>query len=938
MIYIIGLDNKVRGVLTNDVPDGIPFWDDLNEMDLSNGMDVFEFKCIAGNPPAEAIEVENYVAIEDKDGRMKLFKVREIQTIHDSSGLLYKQVYAESAALELLKTPIRPYEFSGAAPQAVLSHILQGTLWQAGMIDVTDLVTMDFNDYPNAIEAILKLATESDGEIRFRVDIDGGRIVGRSVDLIERVGQYTGKRFTYSKDIDEIVRTEDLSTIFTAVIPVGSTPEGSDFPATIEYMTGTFTNQNGTAIFKPMGQDYIGDPDALARWSDDGQHLTYVLKIDETNATVLMQKAWEFLLKHNAPQIKYEAKVVVLERITGGEYTHEAVTLGDTLIVEDLSFPQPLVLEARVVKYGRSMSDPAKDFVVLGNFVELGITVEAQLRALLDKVRRSEGDWIKDTGEIITKSPDAPGSPVIGQLWLDTSVVPNVWKRWDGTSWVPATPTQAHEVGAETPQGAQDKADAAAADAIVEAGEFTQIWAQKTISQSISAPTTPATGDLWIDISTTPHVWKRWSGSQWKNAVPTSLSQLAGQITETQISDDAITTPKIAANVITSEMMVASGIDAGVIKFGTMTGITADLGQSGITAVGTLSTSVRFWAGATYSGRGSAPFRVEQSGRVWATDINIIGGSINISSNATVGKELTVGQNSPGLDGKIQLSGASWITDGFNSTFGATQGMVIESDTDRIYLDTFDSSVWFRKKGTTLAYLEADRISSTYTDLTVPNRLRAQVADGTVEFLGLNGGETALRGTVNGALSTIIKWSTTGLQIRTNSDSGLASIQASAFSTTSLREFKDDIVPVGRTIDKVRQTPVYDYIRTETEEGREDVRQVGVLYEDAPGDIKDSEETIDLYSMISMLWKSVQELSEVVETLTTKTLPESDIEACAGIFAEWEPGKDYTPGTFVRYGTKADGTAQLYAVTSAHNSSITPDTDKINYKEIKKLP
>ena len=31
---------------------------------------------------------------------------------------------------------------------------------------------------------------------------------------------------------------------------------------------------------------------------------------------------------------------------------------------------------------------------------------------------------------------EAPASPVPGTLWLDTSAVPNLLRRWDGTGWV----------------------------------------------------------------------------------------------------------------------------------------------------------------------------------------------------------------------------------------------------------------------------------------------------------------------------------------------------------------------------------------------------------------------------------------------------------------------------------------------------------------------
>lgn len=56
-------------------------------------------------------------------------------------------------------------------------------------------------------------------------------------------------------------------------------------------------------------------------------------------------------------------------------------------------------------------------------------------------------------------STTEPLDPVIDQLWLDTSAVPNVLKRWNGTQWVKASPTEAEDVGAETPEGAQEKVD-----------------------------------------------------------------------------------------------------------------------------------------------------------------------------------------------------------------------------------------------------------------------------------------------------------------------------------------------------------------------------------------------------------------------------------------------------------------------------------------------
>lgn len=46
----------------------------------------------------------------------------------------------------------------------------------------------------------------------------------------------------------------------------------------------------------------------------------------------------------------------------------------------------------------------------------------------------------------VTYSNTAPSSPATNDLWLDTSVNPNVWNRWNGSAWVPATPTTAAQI------------------------------------------------------------------------------------------------------------------------------------------------------------------------------------------------------------------------------------------------------------------------------------------------------------------------------------------------------------------------------------------------------------------------------------------------------------------------------------------------------------
>lgn len=60
----------------------------------------------------------------------------------------------------------------------------------------------------------------------------------------------------------------------------------------------------------------------------------------------------------------------------------------------------------------------------------------------------TDGVDVPATGgaKAVTYSNTAPTSPAVNDLWLDTSTTPNVWKRWSGAAWVPATPTTAAQI------------------------------------------------------------------------------------------------------------------------------------------------------------------------------------------------------------------------------------------------------------------------------------------------------------------------------------------------------------------------------------------------------------------------------------------------------------------------------------------------------------
>ncbi|MGG3235810.1 discoidin domain-containing protein, partial [Priestia flexa] len=140
-------------------------------------------------------------------------------------------------------------------------------------------------------------------------------------------------------------------------------------------------------------------------------------------------------------------------------YEHEQFRFGDTVRIKDLHYKPPLYMEARTISVERDLLDPSEKEHVLGEFIEY---TERDVLAEFD-------DFKKNMRIRIIKQPTPPQG-AYNVLWVDTSRPVHVLHTWDGFKWIKAAPTEAEEIGAETPQGAQDKAN----NSLDEAKEYTK--------------------------------------------------------------------------------------------------------------------------------------------------------------------------------------------------------------------------------------------------------------------------------------------------------------------------------------------------------------------------------------------------------------------------------------------------------------------------------
>lgn len=178
--------------------------------------------------------------------------------------------------------------------------------------------------------------------------------------------------------------------------------------------------------------------------------------------------------------------------------------------------------------FGSTLYENASTIASLANFkTALGTAaaITGQAAAATDSTIQSGA-----TRNALTVSGTAPSSPADGDLWADTSSTPTVWKVRSAGAWVSAaafggvfgaslyesSSTIATLANFKTALGtaaAITGQAAAATDSTIQTGAT-----KNTLSVQSTAPSSPGNGDLWLDTSATPYVWKVRQSGSWNNA------------------------------------------------------------------------------------------------------------------------------------------------------------------------------------------------------------------------------------------------------------------------------------------------------------------------------------------------------------------------------------------------------------------------------------
>lgn len=266
----------------------------------------------------------------------------------------------------------RPY---GYGFLQALNVCLEPTRWTAGTVDQPGTVDKGLTFYHTNSRESLKSILECGGELETEIEVSGGKVASRKVGIRSHRGAKGGhRRFTYTKDLTSVSRTEHYGAI-TACYGYGKG---------IETDTGgygrklTFGDINN-------GKNYVEDAAALklyGRPDGRGGHAHVFGQYENPNcedAATLLAETRAYFNSRKEPGVTYEADVVDLVQF-GRDW--EGVAVGDDVQIVDTCFSPALRCEGRVTKLvtdelGGSMR------VTLGNVTE---TITDMLLAQQQKV------------------------------------------------------------------------------------------------------------------------------------------------------------------------------------------------------------------------------------------------------------------------------------------------------------------------------------------------------------------------------------------------------------------------------------------------------------------------------------------------------------------------------------------------------------------------
>lgn len=408
-LTILDSDKKICARLTPSL-----YFDYSYHPYLETGAETFDFSVTLDEELEQAITERNFVLFI-RNNKYKMFQIMACEDEENIDSVV-RNVQSEIVGLELRNDYIRESTITGNMNK-FLDTILKDTNYKKGYVSPElDDISVETNiTEPKAVYTVIQESIARYGNCEYEFTVNPIDSINGNYELIvncyadgER-GNKTYKRYDYDFNSYGMKRTGDATDLASGLIGVGANG--------ITFKDIKWEKDQGDPLDKPLGQDFLLDPDAHDMFSNGDKYILGKYTSDTTDPGALLLETYKKL--QEVKQIKYSYEIPVY--LTDDEY--DEIEVGDTNYIVNDKFNPPIQLEGRISELELTDSE---NKITLANFKN----VKSNIKSL------KKEDIINETIDIIKKTGKLTTSDILAirqylqQLGVDKKNIDSLIKKY----------------------------------------------------------------------------------------------------------------------------------------------------------------------------------------------------------------------------------------------------------------------------------------------------------------------------------------------------------------------------------------------------------------------------------------------------------------------------------------------------------------------------
>src|SRR5699024_3155789 len=334
----------------------------------------------------------------------KLMRIKEVEELYSADGYIVR-VSCEPSWLELYDHFIEDKRINNGTAQTAMDRALEGSRWIGADAILTGNGSTNFY-WIDAVEALFKIAEEWNGTLQDYITLDeNNEIALRIMYLLPRLGRDNGLLIQPDYNAETIER-RTLSYPITAMYGQGASleTEGGGHTRYITFGDVEWKKSKGDPVDKPLGQKWVGDPQALAKYGylkEDGSRMHrfgHFSNQDYETPKELLYATWQALQENKEPEIYHEATIHEVDK---------PIYLGDTGTILDRHYGKPIEVQSQITGLEYDILRPMENVkTVLGNYKDMS---RDPLEDEIDEIKNNQKKpVIVGSGNFPNKKPMKP--------------------------------------------------------------------------------------------------------------------------------------------------------------------------------------------------------------------------------------------------------------------------------------------------------------------------------------------------------------------------------------------------------------------------------------------------------------------------------------------------------------------------------------------------